>query len=134
MTASEGTCSTVGPKRDHSVQVTKLHLATVRTLMASIKDSSMNSLIDNIETCMTQTYSSMSFGQLHMLRQTMQRYLLGVSFKTRGQLNLRLDPSKPLLNPAQINASRCPSSFWRVFSPTQAVSFSQGQRARKSER
>jgi len=59
------------------LQVTLLHLKTVRSLMDPISDSHIISLITYVETRMRQTYGVMSMGQLHLLRQTLQRFFLG---------------------------------------------------------
>ena len=46
-------------------------------MMTAISDAHIVSLVANVEAKMTATYGAMSTGQLHMVRQTLQRFFLG---------------------------------------------------------
>ena len=67
-----------------SPQVTRLHLRTIRSMMTAISDAHIVSLVANVEAKMTATYGAMSTGQLHMVRQTLQRFFLGGCGWCRG--------------------------------------------------
>ena len=49
-------------------------------MMTAISDAQIVRLITVVETKVGETYGRMSFGQLHMLRQTFQRFFLGGAF------------------------------------------------------
>ena len=53
------------------------HLRTIRSMMSAISDDHILGLLALVERKVGETYGRMSFGQLHMLRQTLQRFFLG---------------------------------------------------------
>ena len=57
-----------------SCQVTILHLATVRSMVAGFTDQATLDLLDNVQSCVTRTYSHLNMGQQHLLRQTLLRF------------------------------------------------------------
>lgn len=59
--------------------MTLTHLKTIRSMMTAISDAQIIGLITQVEAKVGETYGRMSFGQLHMLRQTLQRFFLGVN-------------------------------------------------------
>ncbi|KAG2431870.1 hypothetical protein HXX76_009363 [Chlamydomonas incerta] len=64
-------CST---KLEQMMEVTLLHIATVRSIVESLPDKSSAPLLGAVEALVTRTYSGMGLGQLHLLRQTLLRF------------------------------------------------------------
>ncbi|KAG1676076.1 hypothetical protein FOA52_014941 [Chlamydomonas sp. UWO 241] len=61
------------------MEVTNLHLDTLKSMLCVLSDAGINKLIEDARTRMKQVSMkqvSMSMGQLHLLRQTLQRYFL----------------------------------------------------------
>ena len=55
-------------------------------MMTAISDAHIVSLVANVEAKMTATYGAMSTGQLHMVRQTLQRFFLGGWSRGEGRV------------------------------------------------
>eukprot|EP00798_Chlamydomonas_sp_ICE-L_P005067 gene5067-34862_t len=66
-------CST---KMEGIVEVTKLHLSTIKSMMGPSKEAAAPlELINNVEALLKSSYANMGMGQLHALRQTLQRFM-----------------------------------------------------------
>lgn len=66
-------CST---KLEEMLQITKLHLSTVKSIMSPMPDSSAAvDLITNVEENSNRVYGQLPIGQLHLLRHTLLRFL-----------------------------------------------------------
>ncbi|KAG2487008.1 hypothetical protein HYH03_014379 [Edaphochlamys debaryana] len=64
-------CST---KLEQMLEISLLHLATVRSIIESLPDRSAAPLIGTVEALITKTYKPMPMGQLHLVRQTLLRF------------------------------------------------------------
>ncbi|KXZ46265.1 hypothetical protein GPECTOR_45g135 [Gonium pectorale] len=64
-------CST---KLDQMIEVTQLHLATIRSIVEGLPDKSSAPLVGAVEALVARTYAGMGPGQLHLLRQTLLRF------------------------------------------------------------
>ncbi|EFJ41172.1 hypothetical protein VOLCADRAFT_107794 [Volvox carteri f. nagariensis] len=64
-------CST---NLDQMLEVTLLHLATMRTIIESLPDQSSAALIGTVEALAVKTFEGLPAGQLHLLRHTLLRF------------------------------------------------------------
>ena len=58
------------------LEVSLLHIATVKRMVKAVNDPSVTKLVDDVEVKIKATYGGMSLGQQYMLRQTLQRFFL----------------------------------------------------------